>query len=47
MILILILAILFVACVLFIVLPKVVDSLVDAYDEWQEVLGRIKRRAKK
>lgn len=45
MILILILAIAIIALAAFMVLPELVDRMVDAYDSWCEVIDRIKRRA--
>jgi hypothetical protein len=44
MILILILAIIFVIAA-FIFLPGFLDLMVDSYDEWKQVMERIKRRA--
>ena len=47
MILIFILAIAIIALAAFIVLPSVLNTLVDSYDEWKDVFDRIKRRAKR
>lgn len=47
MIIILILGFLILGCAAFIVLPHILDDLVDAYDEWREVFARIRRRAKR
>ena len=44
MILILILALIFIAIGAFIALPTLLDLMVDTYDEWKDVIGRIRRR---
>jgi hypothetical protein len=43
-ILILILAITIIALAAFMVLPELMDHMVDAYDDWKAVFDRIKRR---
>ena len=47
MIMILILAFLIIGIGMYIAIPTLIDVMVDAYDEWNDVLGRIQRRRNK
>lgn len=44
MILILILALIIITIAAFVVLPGLLNLLVDSYDEWKQVFERIRRR---